>query len=297
MSREAWKDYGGVLTQDISVKQVQVEKNTYCNITSEIPKVTASKNGASSAKFARWTNPDALTLADVGVGEVIPRPDGIDPQWRNNDKIYMDRDKTLYAYYNYYGITTDNIIWDKPVIYLYPTEETEINVKLAYADRLTVSYPKYKEKGWNVLAEPDGTLTDLETNRKLYCLYYEAKNNMDPDIYKDGFIVKGEDSAEFLEEKLAILGLNEKESEEFIIYWLPKLEANKYNYIRFADEEYINKNMPLKINPEPDNLIRILMEYEGIEEPFEVKEQTLTTPSRQDYTVVEWGGTEICQIH
>ena len=34
-----------------------------------------------------------------------------------------------------------------------------------------------------------------------------------------------------LEEKLAILGLTERESEEFIVYWLPKLEKNKYNYI------------------------------------------------------------------
>ena len=41
------------------------------------------------------------------------------------------------------------------------------------------------------------------------------------------------------EEKLAILGLNEREAEEFIIYWLPKLESNKYNYIRFATEEEI----------------------------------------------------------
>ena len=57
-------------------------------------------------------------------------------------------------------------------------------------------------------------------------------------VEKEGFIVKGEDTAKFLEEKLEILGLNEREAEEFIIYWLPKLEANKYNYIRFASVEW-----------------------------------------------------------
>ena len=49
----------------------------------------------------------------------------------------------------------------------------------------------------------------------------------------DGFVVRGADAAEFLVEKLAILGLNARESEEFIIYWLPKLQGNEYNYIRY----------------------------------------------------------------
>lgn len=206
--------------------------------------------------------------------------------------ITVNEDMTIYAYY---GFTTKNntYIWDKPVLYFYPTEETEINVKVINDDKLTVSYPKYTPAGWNILAKPDGTLKDLSTNRELYCLYYEAQNDSDLDIYKDGFIVKGEDSAKFLEEKLAILGLNEKESEEFIIYWLPKLEANKYNYIRFAEGNYINDNMPLDINPVPDTLIRILMEFKGLDEPIEMQEQQLKQAVRNGYTVVEWGGTEI----
>ena len=183
--------------------------------------------------------------------------------------------------------------WGKPIIYLYPTEETEINVKLTNANRITTSYPKYPLEGWRVLARPDGTLTDLTTNRNLYCLYYEANADSDQSIYKDGFIVKGEEVAEFLEEELAILGLNERETEEFIVYWLPILEANKYNYIRFAEENYINENMPLEITPKPDTVIRVLMEFEGLDEPIEMKEQKLKPKQREGYTVVEWGGTEI----
>ena len=41
---------------------------------------------------------------------------------------------------------------------------------------------------------------------------------------------------------LAISGLTERESEEFIIYWLPELETNKYNYIKFTALDEINKN-------------------------------------------------------
>ena len=112
-------------------------------------------------------------------------------------------------------------------------------------------------------------------------------------IDKDGFIVEGSDVAEFLEEKLAILGLTERESEEFIIYWLPKLEANKYNYIRFATLDEINENMPLEINPNPDTIIRVLMTFKGLENPIDVEEQKLITPERTGFVAVEWGGTEI----
>ena len=112
-------------------------------------------------------------------------------------------------------------------------------------------------------------------------------------IENDGFVVKGNDVATFLEEKLAILGLTERESEEFIIYWLPKLEANKYNYIRFATLDEINDNMPLEINPNPDTVIRVLMTFKGLDKPIEVQEQQLTTPERKGFVAVEWGGTEI----
>lgn len=180
----------------------------------------------------------------------------------------------------------------KPIIYLYPTEDIEISVELLKDENLTCSYPKYKDK-WNVLAQPNGNLKDLTTDRQLYALYYESENSIDFKVENDGFVIKGEDTAEFLEEKLAILGLNERESEEFIIYWLPKLESNKYNYIRFATLDEINANMPLEINPSPDTIIRVLMTFKELDNPIDVQEQQLKTPDRTGFVAVEWGGTEI----
>ena len=51
--------------------------------------------------------------------------------------------------------------------------------------------------------------------------------------------------------------------------------------------------MPLEITPKPDSVIRVMMEWKGLNKKVEVKEQTLTTPVREGFTVVEWGGTEI----
>ena len=180
----------------------------------------------------------------------------------------------------------------KPVIYLYPTKEQNITVSFDHPDALTCVYPAYNGE-WNVIAKPDGTLTDTNTGRNLYSLYYEAKNSVDFKQTEDGFVVKGCDAAVFLEEKLEILGLNYREAEEFIIYWLPILERNEYNYIRFATPEEINKNVPLNISGNPDTIIRVLMEYKAIDAPIDVKEQVLTPVTRSGYTVVEWGGTEI----
>ena len=179
----------------------------------------------------------------------------------------------------------------KPIIYLYPKDKMEVTVKLGYPNNLTHTYPKYNH-AWNVIAYPDGTLKDIESNRELYSLYWEGNNRVNFST-NDGFVVSGEDTIKFLEDKLSILGLNEKESEEFIIYWLPKLENNKYNYIRFATIDEINENMPLYISGKPDSIIRVLMLYKPLDKYKKVKEQELITPKRYGFSVVEWGGTEL----
>lgn len=179
----------------------------------------------------------------------------------------------------------------KPIIYLYPTEEIEVSVTVGNPQNLTHTYPKYNN-GWNVKAKPNGDLIDINTGRSLYALYWEGLNIIKPNM-EEGFIIEGKDTIAFLEEKLAILGLNEREANEFIIYWLPKLENNKYNFIRFQTIEEINRNMPLQVEPAPDTTIRVMMEFKGLNEKINVKEQILETPQRNGFVLVEWGGTEI----
>ena len=180
--------------------------------------------------------------------------------------------------------------FDKPIIYLYPTEETEVNVTLWTPENLSHTYPKYNsEKWWNVVAEPNGNLEDIDTWRKLYALYREW-NTYAEDNFEEWFVVKWEDTISFLEEKLAILWLNEREAEEFIIYRLPQMENNKYNLIRFETKEEQDENMPLNITPTPDTVIRVMMDRKAIDEPIDIPEQELTAPERTWFTVVErWG--------
>ena len=75
------------------------------------------------------------------------------------------------------------------------------------------------------------------------------------------------------------------------MYWLPKLQDNKYNYIRFATIDEINEGMPLEITPKPDNVIRVLMEFKPLDSYIEIKPQEIVTPKRDGFTVVVWGGS------
>lgn len=198
---------------------------------------------------------------------------------------------SLYPIMGLSVLNRDYHVAAKPIIYLYPTVETSVTVELGKPEKLTCSYPKY-QGSWNVLANPDGNLVDLNSGRNLYSLYWEGKSSTKTEI-TEGFCIKGEDSAKFLEEKLSMLGLSDREAEEFIVYWLPQLEANKYNLISFESQQEINDNMPLKITPAPDSLIRVMMKFKGLNSYIKIPEQALTSPKRVGFVVVEWGGTEI----
>ena len=178
----------------------------------------------------------------------------------------------------------------KPIIYLYPTTKTEINVKLWTPKNLSHTYPKYNLEKWrNIIAQPNGDLEDMDTWRKLYALYREWKSDIKLN-FDEWFVVEWKDITSFLEEKLSTLWLNEREAEEFIVYWLPQMEDNKYNLIRFETIEEQNENMPLNITPKPDTIIRVMMDWKAIDEPIEIPEQQFTTPKRNWFTVVErWG--------
>ena len=209
--------------------------------------------------------------------------------------IEVDKKETDYQVEtNYKAINKTNCPKDvayKPMIYLYPDKVENIKVKLGREELITSSYPKY-EKEWDVKAYPSGKLIDNKTGRELYGLYWKG-NGHKAKREKDGFVIKGEETIEFLEEKLEVLGLNEREADEFIIYWLPRLENNKYNYIRFETMEEIDSYMPLEISPKPNSVIRILMNFKALDKKIKVKEQELVTPSRTGFTVVEWGGSII----
>ena len=177
---------------------------------------------------------------------------------------------------------------EKPVIYLYPEKTMDVTVKLNYNGEVTCTYPTYYE-GWNVTAHPDGTLINKRDGKEYSYLFWEGKSNIEYDMSK-GFVVKGEDTADFLRDKLEYIGLTPKEYNEFIVYWLPKMQNNPYNLITFQNEVYTD-NAKLEIIPEPDRILRVFMAYKRLDKAVSIEEQILVPFKREGFTVIEWGGT------
>ena len=177
----------------------------------------------------------------------------------------------------------------KPVIYLYPEEEMEVTVRLELDGNLTCTYPAY-DNGWTVTAQPDGTLTDGSGQTYNY-LYWEGVSDTEYD-FSQGFCIPGGETAAFLENALAQLGLTRREANEFIVYWLPRMEQNPYNLISFQAGTYTG-HARLTVIPEPDSVLRVFMAWKPLESPAEIPTQDLPVFSRDGFTVVEWGGAEV----
>lgn len=183
----------------------------------------------------------------------------------------------------------------KPVIYLYPEQETKVNVQLTFNGTLTSTYPTLPPEGWTVTAQPDGTLTD-EEGRSYRYLFWEGV--ADVDWKQDsGFLVKAEDAREFLEQSLTQLGLNELEQNDFITYWLPKLEKNGESFVTFAAEQYTD-NAILTVTPQPDSVLRVQMLISKVDDSNraafqKLLEQELPRFEREGFVLVEWGGTDL----
>ena len=240
--------------------------------------------------YGTQIEPIAMYYAvDVVCGDEIKKEDDENIAYLSgdgNEKWYYAEKITVTGYCQ---PSYTDVGFAKPVIYLYPEEETNVTVKLDYNGELTCTYPK-SDGTWRVTAKPDGTLID-ENGQEYNYLFWEGESAFEFDFSK-GFCIKGEDTAEFLETALAELGLTRREANEFIVYWLPLMEANEYNVISFQSENY-TEHAKLTVEPTPDTMIRVYIAWYGTDKKIEIEPQELKSPERTGFTVIEWGGSQV----
>lgn len=192
----------------------------------------------------------------------------------------------------------------KPAVYLYPEKEQLVNVQVSITDGfLTYTDPLYPKKGWNVLAKPSGQLQYLNNNfvdskgQVNYgsgifpYLYYEGKV-ADTVVKKpeEGYVIAYDNLESVYDELLPKLGLNAKETKEFKMYWLQALPRSPYYFIGLIPQEELNINEPLTITPKEDTMIRVRLYFEALDKPKSVEAPHVQTPTRNGFTVVDWGG-------
>lgn len=176
----------------------------------------------------------------------------------------------------------------KPVIYLYPERTRDISVYVEPTGGFTVTDPPYND-GWHVRSTPDSLITNYADGETYPYLFWEGHG----DEYERptrGFVVPRGEVHALLVEKLALLGLNDKESADFMEFWEPRLSRSPYVFVTFVDQPTFDTIAPLTVEPAPDSVIRVFMDYEPLDGPVDVEPLPIVTPVREGFSVVEWGG-------
>lgn len=179
----------------------------------------------------------------------------------------------------------------KPVIYLYPQQKQDVTVTLNYDGNIFVSYPPYNPKtGWQVQATPSG---EIYCNDKIYnYLFWEGNPRQPLFMPAEGTVIPKKDALSFLEYTTTSLGLSDKEKNEFIVFWLPKLLKNEFTHIYFAGSDYTARAQ-LTVSPQPETVIRVFMMIQGVSGYKTLRSQVFSAPKRKGFVVVEWGGAEL----
>lgn len=184
------------------------------------------------------------------------------------------------------------IEFDKPVIYLYPPEPMYVSVRLDIPGKITKSIPFYPYEGWYVLAYPNGKIN--YQNHIYESLFYESSVSDIIPRKRTGFLIAKSNLANEMQNVLYRAGLSQKERNDFLDYWLPRLQAQPgpYFFVRLLTHEEKNLSDTVIITPKPDTFIEALFEFYSVANTFsyEPLQQPSIPPERKGFTAVEWGG-------
>ena len=192
----------------------------------------------------------------------------------------------------------------KPVILLYNEEkeegEMEIELKLNEAMDIGTTYPKpnvnkeeIKEYLWKGKYISKGEENcKLIIGRKEYeyifwegiCLKKEAFRGKEIGIRKERMESE-------LDELLIRLGLNERERNDFIVYWMIKLSEMNHVKVTVCNSEYDTTIVPMKVKGF-DKVHRVMMKFESVDtiEGLQTMEEVERIERPTGKYVIEQGG-------
>lgn len=215
------------------------------------------------------------------------------------EEVFTDSLDILAQHVDVYQVSLQmasiDVIYFKPVIYLYPEMETEVEVAVNIKGTKPFFYPEYND-GWKCTAKPNGELTIGDDTYNYLFWEADGKDQLNSENINEGFYVKGSNAVTFLEDKLTTAGFTSKEKADFITFWGPKIQSNSHNFIRFEFNDVCDKFADLNITPNPDNIYRIYILIAPLTEEIIVNPQEIIQMNREGFTVIEWGGQMSSEI-
>lgn len=221
----------------------------------------------------------------------------------NFESIPFDKDFTGGRYYEI-GITFQNnpnsnprnqIMLEKPVIYLYSEQEENFSLKLKTGADLQFTYPAYNGE-WKGTSSSTGT---IQLNGKNFpYLFWDADLSSESLRlnWSDADFIEGKQIVPYLESQLNRIGFNAKEKADFITYWGPRIQKMPYAEILWMQNESIDEIASLEISP-AFKLNRIYLIFrensQPIDQTLNLKRTLLEPIDRSGNHLVEWGGIEV----
>lgn len=175
---------------------------------------------------------------------------------------------------------------DKPNIYLYPEETTEIVVKIDFPNggKITKSIPEYGD-GWQVTATPEGVIDD-----EYGFLFYES---VTPKFFQKqyGWVVAKEDLEHFFRENLYETGFRGREINDFIEWWVPRLNDAPFYALYPQFKREIDPFVRLHFSKNPDTIIRLFYVMYPLLDSNDMQPERPRIPyvERTGFVVAEWG--------
>lgn len=197
----------------------------------------------------------------------------------------------------YFKSVHTNQLVKKPVIYLYPTKEMDVEVKLQPSGTLTYTYPKYDDT-WKVQATPEGKI-QAGKNEFRY-LFWEAEQKLSmQDIMQNEVYIPTMEVEAYLEKTLTEFGLNSYEKADFMTFWMPQILSCEEEtiYLSFLFNEGCNIFAQIDVFPRPDEIGRIYLLWKPVSKG-KITSLSKNYPSvpqlnRSGFTLIEWGGVHL----
>ena len=179
---------------------------------------------------------------------------------------------------NYYNIKVGNRTYK---FYIIKASDDKL-ISPTYVGTDIISNIQITSINSNIPLDTSLTVKNLNDN--------SIKDKIGTDNYKIYDISLYSDASNSKIEKLDNIGLNEREANEFIMYWLPILEKNNKSLVYFELTQERDKYNKLYVNPKPDAQLRIAIHVKKVNKKINIKPQTFTKFKRSGFTIVEWGG-------
>jgi hypothetical protein len=181
----------------------------------------------------------------------------------------------------------NGVCWNTP-LYLYSQEPVKVTVKVG---RPVFNANLPYQDGWSVFALPNGTMITSAGLLDKITYDYAAPVT----IPSEGYVVPRTQLTDLLTTYATTLGLNPRESSDFISHWEKTVPTTyPYIFVSHYQGKEAQEILPLDIEPKPDTLLQVVMIFKPLSTLYTLPSKPiLPFPPRAGFTAVEWSGVVI----